>query len=115
MHVCGILFEELLSVALVEEKALADEDVDRVEELSGRRSELLREAWAKREGYGEDQLRAHLLAMREAQQRLHKAAEALHSKFCEQQHAARKQTKYFNGDRYLHSEMKRAFYCDTKS
>lgn len=115
MHPCAVLLDEIIALCRVEERALADEDVDRAEELAHQRSTLIDRAWDSREGYPEETLRVSLLRIREEQARLHAAAEALHEQLRERQQAGRKQTRYFNQDRYIHAQSKRAFYFDKTS
>lgn len=112
MHPCAVLLDELLFLIPAEEKALADEDTERAEELAGQRAELLQKAWTSRDGYNAEELRHRLLQVQAAQSRLHEAAEALHAKLRAQQRAGRKQTRYFNADRKIQAQLQRAFYCD---
>lgn len=112
MHPCAAFLEEIIALCRVEGQALADEDVDKAEELANQRFELIQKAWDTREGYSEEALHASLLAIRDEQKRLHTAAEALHDKLREQQHAGRKQAKYFNQDRHIQAQLQRSFYFD---
>ncbi len=112
MHPCAALLEEIIALCRVEGQALAEEDVDKAEELANRRYALIQKAWDLREGFPEEELHASLLTIRDEQTRLHSAAEALHDKLRERQHAGRKQTKYFNQDRHIQSQLRRSFYCD---
>ncbi len=112
MHPCAALLEEIIALCRVEGQALADEDVDKAEELANQRFDLIQKAWDSREGYPEDRLHASLLLIRDEQARLQTVAEALHDKLRERQHAGRKQTKYFNQDRHIQSQLRRSFYCD---
>lgn len=112
MHPCTALLEKIIALCRVEERALADEDIDKVEELSRERADLLREVWEVRAGYPDEELHAALLRIKDEQTRLGLAAEALHRRLREQQQASRKQSRYFNQDRHLNAQNNRAFYCD---
>ncbi len=112
MHPCAALLEEIIALCRLEGQALAAEDIDRAGELATRRSALLHKVWASREGYPEDRLRASLLAIREEQQGLRSAALALHDTLGERQRSGLKQSRYFNQDRYIQSQLRRSFYCD---
>lgn len=115
MPSCAVLLDELLEVSGAEERALADEDMDRAEELAERRAVLLKDIWSNREGYDVEALKLALSKAREIQSRLQDIAEGLQEKFRQQQSAGRKQAKYFNTDRHLHAQMKKSFYCDKVS
>lgn len=112
MHPCAALFDEILALCRVEEQALIDENIDKAEEIARQRFILIGNAWDSRQGYPEDSLRASLRGIREEQARLHAAAEALHERLRERQQAGRKQFRYFNQDRHIHAQSKRAYYCD---
>lgn len=112
MHPCAALFDEILALCRVEEQAILDEDIEKVEETARQRSILIGNAWEARQGYPEDSLRASLQGIRDEQTRLHAAAEALHTRLSERQQAGRKQSRYFNQDRHIHAQSKRAYYCD---
>lgn len=112
MHPCATLLDELLALIPAEEKALADEDMDRAEELAGQRADLLQKVWQRRDGYDSEDLRQSLLKVKDEQARLREAAEALHAKLRAQQRAGRKQTRYLNADRHVQAQLQRAFYCD---
>lgn len=115
MHPCAVLLDEIIALYRVEERALADEDIERAEELAHQRSTLIDRAWDIRKGYPEETLRASLQQIREEQARLHAEAEALHERLRERQQAGRKQARYFSQDRYIHAQSKRAFYFDKTS
>ena len=112
MHPCAAILEEIIALCRVEERALADEDIDKAEELAGQRFALIQKAWESREGYPEDALHQSLLRIRDEQTRLHTAAESLHERLRERQQSGRKQTRYFNQDRHIQSQLQRSFYCD---
>ncbi|MDR0339683.1 MAG: hypothetical protein LBH65_05330 [Desulfovibrio sp.] len=115
MHACAVLLDELLALVPSEENALANEDVDKVKELADKRAELLWKAWQNREGFDEEELRTALTQVLETQKTLHAKAEVLRQSLRERQAAGRKQARYFNGDRHVHAQAQRSFYCDKVS
>lgn len=115
MHACAALLEEAFDLVRQEENALLEEDIDTVDELAQQRVELLKKVWRERAGYDEDALRVQFLNMQEAQKNLKEQADALHAKYRQQQQYSRKQTKYFDTDRKIHSELQKSFYCDKVS
>lgn len=115
MHPCSSLLDEIFVRLRSEESALDAEDLDRAEELARERVAMLKEVWQGRSGYDEALLRERLLTLQSEQGRLTAKAEALQQKFREQQNAGRKQARYFNGDRHLHAQTQKAFYCDRQS
>lgn len=112
MHPCAALLEEAFSLLRLEKQAVTDKDMERVEALAGRRATLLLQAWENREGYDEDALRAKLRLLEEEQRRLQTVLDSLRAKLLAERRAGRKQARYFNGDRYVQSELQRSFYCD---
>lgn len=112
MHACPALLEELQGLIADEEKALADEDVDKAEALATRRADLLQQAWQAREGFDASELQSRLEALLVKQRQLEQQALALQQSLRERQSAGRKQTRYLNGDRYIHAQAQRSFYCD---
>lgn len=115
MHPCAALVEEIIALCRLEERALADEDIDKAGGLAAERLELIRKVWEAREGYPEEQLRSSLLRISDEQARLHSSAETLHDRLRERQHSGRKQARYFNQDRHIQSQLQRSFYCDKTS
>ena len=115
MHTSTRLLDEVLDLIRSEMAALSAEDLDKAEELSAHRNTLLEQAWERREGCDEQALRAHLLRVQAAQTGLVTTAENLRQKYRQQQSAGRKQAKYFDTERHLHAETKKAFYFDTRS
>ena len=110
MHTSVEFLENVLGLIDSELAALAADDLDKAEELAMRREEFLKQAWQEREGWDEEELRARLLQVIAAQTELITAAEGLQRKYREQQKAGRQQGKYFNTERYLHAESRKAFY-----
>jgi len=104
------LLENVLDLIGSELDALTAEDLDKAEELAVRREELLKQVWELREGWDEEELRTRLLQVVAAQAELITAAEGLQRKYREQQKAGRQQSKYFNTERHLHAESRKAFY-----
>ena len=104
------LLKNVLDLIGSELDALAAEDLDKAEELAVRREELLKQVWELREGWDEEELRTRLLQVVAAQAELITTAEDLQRKYREQQKAGRQQSKYFNTERHLHAESRKAFY-----
>lgn len=115
MHACARLLNNLLALIPAEKKALDDEDLERVEELAEQRARLLWEAWQARDGYDEDELHGQMSTVLEAQRELQHHAERLHAVLKQRQHDGRKQTRYLDGDRYVHAQAQKSFYCDKVS
>ncbi|MDR0826283.1 MAG: hypothetical protein LBN33_00155 [Desulfovibrio sp.] len=120
---CAIaaLIDEAMALAQEEGQALSDQDVDRAEDLSLKRAKLVRKimeraaATAEPGQDGEFDLRAALLRMRTVQEELLDKAEKLRDDLLRQRQTGRKVTVYFDGDRRLSQENKRALYCDALS
>ena len=108
MHACAVLLDNVLALVREEEQALAREDVDTMEELAVQRAGLLRQAWEQRQGYDEEALKRNLVVVRDANEKLHVAAKALHAKYREQQQNGRKQAKYFSAERNAYSQMQKS-------
>lgn len=115
MHICAVLLENVEGLIASELEALQVDDLDTAEELSARREELLAKAWEQCEGWDEEDQRDRLLRVVTAQAELIKAAEDLQQRYREQQKAGRQQSKYFNTERHLHAESRKAFYLETQS
>lgn len=115
MHPCATILGEILDLSRLEEKALAQEDVEQAEQLAERRSELLTRAWLVREGYDKDALWDGLLLIEAMQERLHEMAMGLHEKMTADMYTVQQQSKYFTGTRHLQAQNKRSNYCDEVS
>lgn len=114
MHPSVALLEEALALIPLERTALSDEDLDRAGELAEQRRGLVDEAWGHRAGCDEAELRVRLVRMQQAQADLEQSAEALQTKYRQQQVAGRNQAKYFTTERHLHAASRKSFYCDTR-
>lgn len=112
MHACALLLDELFSLIPEEERALEQEDLEQVELLAQRRSGLVDDIWRQRDGYDKKQLKQRLEELCRQQEHLRQKALALQQTLRQRQMAGRKQTRYFDGDRYRHAQSKRAFYCE---
>lgn len=115
MHPALALLEEVTALLGAEEEALAQEDLERVEELSSRRAAVLNDVWQMRQGCDETVLHDALAAVLQMNKTLTAKAEALEKKYQQQQQMGRKQTKYFSTERHLHSAMRKSIYCDAKT
>ena len=115
MHPSAAMLDEAMGLVRLEEMALAEEDVDRAEELADRRADLLFDAWRVREGYAEHLLLEHLQKLQTMQEHLQDRAEALRAKLADQISTERKQSKYFDGYRHASAQSRKAFYFDKRS
>ena len=115
MHPSAAKLEEALSLARLEESALADEDLDRAEELADKRADLLFDAWSLRKGYAVELLCERLQELQAVQQRLNERAESLRDRLSNQISSERKQSKYFDGYRHAKAQAQKSFYCDKRS
>lgn len=110
MYACAGLFKDVFELIRAEEHALAEEDMDRLEELAQQRAALMQKIWTQREGIDADALVAGLRAVRDAQGKLSASAEVLHAKYREQQQNSRKYAKYFTSERHVYSQMQKSQY-----
>lgn len=115
MHPSAMLLDEAMALAGLEEQALAEEDVDKAEELANRRAGLLFDAWRMRGGYDENLLTERLHKLQAMQRHLQTRAESLRTKLAGQMSTERKQAKYFNGYRHAAAQSQKAFYFDKRS
>lgn len=115
MHPSAAMLDEVFALVRLEELALAEEDVDRAEELADRRADLLFDAWRLRGGCPDDLLVEQLQKLQDMQRHLQDKAEALRAKLGAQMSAERKQAKYFDGYRHASAQAKKAFYFDKRS
>lgn len=115
MHAATMLLEEAFKLAQLEDAALDAEDVDRAEELSVQRSNLLRQAWDERGDCDPALLREQLVKMSSAHDALMNKAIGLQGRLRSQMAAGQKQTKYFDGDRYIYAQARKSMFCDKVS
>jgi HPt (histidine-containing phosphotransfer) domain-containing protein len=115
MHPCAALLDEAIALAQQERQALAEEDVDKLEELAHRRADLLNDAWGMREGYAQNVLLEHLQKMRLIHEQLQNHAETLRDKLAEQISVERKQAKYLDGFHNADAQSQKAYYFDKRS
>ena len=115
MHPSAVLLDEAIALARLEELALAEEDLDKAEELANQRAELLCDAWRMREGYVENVLVEHLRKLQTMQEQLQNRAESLRAKLAGQISTERKQAKYLNGYYHVTAQAQKAFYFDKRS
>ena len=109
------ILDNVLDLIGSELEALAADDLDKAEELAIQREELLAQVWEHKEAWDEEELRNRLLQVVAAQAELITAAEGLQRQYREQQKAGRQQNKYFDTERQLHAESKKAFYVAGKA
>lgn len=110
MHPCAALFKDVFALIRDEENALAEEDIDRLEELAQQRADLMQKIWSLRDGYDNDALMIGLRAVRDAHGKLTASADALHAKYRIQQQNGRKQAKYFTTERHVYSQIQKSQY-----
>ena len=115
MHPSAAILEEVFALVRLEELALAEEDVDRAEELADKRAGLLFDAWRVREGCPDTLLMEHLQKLQDMQRDLQGKAETLRARLGAQMSAERKQAKYFDGYRHASAQAGKAFYFDKRS
>ena len=115
MHPSATILDEVFALVRLEELALAEEDVDRAEELADRRADLLFDAWRLRAGCPDSLLAERLQKLQDMQRQLQSKAEALRAKLGAQMSAERKQSKYFAGYRHASAQANKAFYFDKRS
>lgn len=113
MHPCAAYLNEVQEVMRNEQAALAAEDLDLLEQLADQRHTLLKKAWDARAGYDESQLLNHLLEVEKLQQGLREKAQELQVDLRRRMNDGNKQARYFDGDRHIHSQLKKSLYCDT--
>jgi hypothetical protein len=109
------MLAEALDLAREESRALLEHDVDRADDLSAKRAEILALACASLGRHtGEEDMRC-LLLLDKTQKELTVEAEKLLDRLRAQNRQGRKMTAYFNNDRNMNRELKKSFYCDAVS
>jgi hypothetical protein len=109
------LIDEAIALAHQEELALAEENMDKAEELASRRADLLSDAWRKREGYANNLLLERMQKMQTIQKDLRERAECLRDKLAERISTERKQAKYLDGYHHAGARSQKAYYFDKRS
>ena len=115
MHPSVVMLDEVSALVRLEELALAEEDVERAEELAERRAGLLFDAWRVRAGCPASLLAEHLQKLQDMQRHLQDKAEALRARLGAQMSAERKQARYIDGYRHASAQAGKAFYFDKRS
>lgn len=115
MHPSAAMLDEAIALVRLEEQALAEEDLDKAEELADKRSGLLFDAWRIREGYAEDLLLKQLQNLQTMHQHLQTCAADLRITLNGRVSAERKQAKYFDGYRHDYAQLRKAYYFDKRS